>query len=163
MTDSTSNTFEPDFDTVLRANLDRVFNQRNAAKRIEAVSQLFSASAIMYEPSGTVRGQASIADVAGALLEQFGEDFSFVPLGAAIGHHGLGYLRWQAGPEDGPVMVTGVDVATIIDGKITQLGCCLIRLRRMSLAELNETTRQAPAPDLGRSRFFPMCASASGR
>ena len=121
MTDSTSNAFEPDFDTLLRANLDRVFNQRNAAKRIEAVSQLFSASAIMYEPSGTVRGQASIADVAGALLEQFGEDFSFVPLGAAIGHHGLGYLRWQAGPEDGPVMVTGVDVATVIDGKITQL------------------------------------------
>ena len=70
------------------------------------------------------RAQATyerLLDVAGALLEQFGEDFSFVPLGVAIGHHGLGYLRWQAGPKDGPVVVTGVDVATVIDGKITQL------------------------------------------
>ena len=75
----------------------------------------------MYEPASIVYGQAAITDVAGALLEQFGEDFSFVPTGAAIGHHGLGYLSWQAGPKEGPVVVTGVDVAQISDGKITQL------------------------------------------
>ncbi len=124
MTDSTAAPAaqtDTDFDALLRANLDHVFNQRNAVERLKAVRELFAAAPTLYEPAGIVQGQQAIANVAGALLEQFGDDFAFVPTGAALGHHGLGYLRWQAGPKNGPVVVTGVDVAQISDGKITQL------------------------------------------
>jgi predicted PhzF superfamily epimerase YddE/YHI9 len=113
--------FAPDFNALLRANLEQVFNERDADKRIAAVQQLFSAEPTMYEPEGIVTGQAAISDVAGALLEQFGPDFSFVAQGVAVGHHGMAYLRWQAGPKEGPVVVTGADVAEVVDGKIVRL------------------------------------------
>jgi hypothetical protein len=111
----------PDFNALLRANLEQVFNERDADKRIAAGQQLFSAEPTMYEPEGIVTGQAAISDVAGALLEQFGPDFSFVAQGVAVGHHGMAYLRWQAGPKEGPVVVTGADVAEVVDGKIVRL------------------------------------------
>jgi hypothetical protein len=111
----------PDYDALLRANLERVFNERDAATRQAAVKELFSETPTMYEPDGIVTGQAAIGDVAGALLEQFGPDFAFVAEGVAVGHHGLGYLRWHAGPEQGPVVVRGADVAEVEDGRIVRL------------------------------------------
>lgn len=109
------------YDALLRANLQRVFNERDAQKRIAAVHELFAGTPTMYEPTGIVTGPAAISEVAGALLDQFGPDFAFVPEGTAVGHHGLGYLRWHAGPGDGPTVVSGVDVAEISEGKIVRL------------------------------------------
>jgi hypothetical protein len=112
---------KPDFDALLRANLDRIFNERDATKRAAAAKELFSETPTMYEPDGVVTGQAAICDVAGALLDRFGADFTFVADGPAVGHHGLGYLLWHAGPKDGPVAVSGADVAEVKDGKIVRL------------------------------------------
>jgi hypothetical protein len=112
---------EPEYNTLLRANLERVFNERDGTKRNAAVQELFSPKPIMYEPAGIVTGQAAISEVAGALLKRFGPDFSFVAEGVAVGHHGLGYLKWRAGPANGPVVVSGVDLAEISDGRITRL------------------------------------------
>lgn len=112
---------ESDDDRRLRANLDRVFNERDSATRERALDDLYVADPILYEPANVVRGRAAISEVAGRLLEQFGPDFRFVPNGAAAGHHGLGVLRWRAGPRDGPVVVTGSDVAHIVEGRIARL------------------------------------------
>jgi hypothetical protein len=113
---------EPDFDRLLRANLARVFNERDPARRAEAVDALFVAVPILYEPDTIVTGRQAIADVAGALLDRFGPDFAFTPQeGPAVGHHDLGILRWHAGPAGGPVAVTGTDVAEIVDGRIARL------------------------------------------
>ncbi|RVU21195.1 nuclear transport factor 2 family protein [Methylobacterium oryzihabitans] len=112
---------EPDYDRLLRANLDRVFNERDAGKRAAALDELFVDEPVMYEPHDVVRGRAAIADVAGKLLEQFGPTFRFSPVGAAVGHHGLGTLRWEAGPDGGPVAVTGTDVAEMAGGRIARL------------------------------------------
>ena len=109
------------YDALLRANLQRVFNERDAHKRIAAVQELFADTPTMYEPTGIVAGRAAISEVAGALLDQFGADFAFVPEGPAVGHHGLGYLRWHAGPSAGSTVVSGVDVAEISEGKIARL------------------------------------------
>lgn len=112
---------ETDADRLLRANLARVFSERDAARREEAIAELFATDPVMYEPDKVVEGRAAISTVAGHLLEQFGPDFRFTPAGPAIGHHGLAILRWQAGPEGGPVAVTGADVAEIVDGRIARL------------------------------------------
>ncbi len=109
------------YDALLRANLQRVFNERDAQKRIAAVHELFAGTPTMYEPTGIVTGRAAISEVAGALLDQFGADFAFVPEGPAVGHHGLGYLRWHAGPSAGSTVVSGVDVAEISERKIVRL------------------------------------------
>lgn len=112
---------EPDYDRLLRANLERVFNERDSAKREHALDELFVEDPVMYEPADVVRGRAAISAVAGKLLEQFGPNFRFVPGGAATGHHGFGVLHWHAGPQDGPVTVTGSDVAEVVEGRIKRL------------------------------------------
>jgi hypothetical protein len=112
---------EPDYDRLLRANLERVFNERDADKRAAALNDLFVAEPVMYEPTDVVRGRTAIAGVAGKLLDQFGPTFRFVPIDLAVGHHGLGSLRWQSGREGEPVVVTGTDVAEIVDGRIARL------------------------------------------
>lgn len=116
-----STTVEPDYDRLLRANLERVFNERDPQRREKAAEEIFVNEPVMFEPDNVVTGRAAIAAVAGALLERFGPTFRFVPTGLAVGHHGLGILRWQAGPADGPVAVTGADAAEIVDGKIARL------------------------------------------
>lgn len=110
-----------DFDHLLRSNLERVFNERDDEKRRAAVADLFVEEPIMYEPTNIVHGQSEISRVAGDLLKQFGPAFRFVPDGVAVGHHGLGRLAWHAGPEHGPVAVTGADVALVEGGKISRL------------------------------------------
>src|SRR5687767_8985625 len=102
---------EPDYDRVLRSNLELVFNERDAARRAHAVAELYTDDAVMYEPTNVVVGRSAIADVAGKLLEQFGPTFRFTPEGPGVGHHGLGTLRWNAGPAEGPVVVSGTDAA----------------------------------------------------
>ncbi len=112
---------EPDYDGLLRANLERVFNERDADRRAAALNRLFVAEPIMYEPTSVVKGRAAISAVAGNLLDQFGPTFRFTPTGRAVGHHGLGSLRWEAGPAEGSVAVTGTDVAEVVDGRIARL------------------------------------------
>jgi hypothetical protein len=117
----TAETAELDMDSLLRGNLERVFNERDAQKRAVAVSELFVADPVMFEPTGIVQGRANISDTAGKLLEQFGPDFRFVPDGRAVGHHGMAVLNWHAGSEGGPVTVTGADLAEVVDGRIARL------------------------------------------
>jgi hypothetical protein len=112
---------EPDYDYLLRSNLERVFNERDAQKRAAALEDLFVAEPILYEPTGIVTGRAAISAVAGNLLEQFGPTFRFTPQGDAVGHHGLGLLLWRGGPADGPVVITGMDAAEIVNGRIARL------------------------------------------
>ncbi|WP_426954523.1 nuclear transport factor 2 family protein [Muricoccus radiodurans] len=110
-----------DYDRLLRANIQRVFNERDSAKRALAIEELFVADPVLYEPDNTVTGRAAISMVAGRLLEQFGPTFLFRPDGVAVGHHGLAILRWTAGPDGGPVAVTGTDAAEIVEGRIARL------------------------------------------
>lgn len=112
---------EPDYDRLLRANLERVFNERDPGKRRVAIAELFSTEPIMYEPDAVVVGQEAISAVAGQLLDRFGPDFTFVARGAAVGHHGMASLRWKAGPAEEPAIVTGIDTAEVRDGRITRL------------------------------------------
>jgi hypothetical protein len=114
-------TGEPDYDQLLRANLERVFNERDDEGRARAIDALFAADPVMYEPDNIVEGRAAISAVAGKLLAQLGPTFRFTAIGRAVGHHGLAVLRWEAGPAGGPVAVTGADAARIVDGRIAEL------------------------------------------
>jgi len=112
---------ETDYGWLLRSNLQRVFNERDPGLRATALAELYVDDPVMFEPTGPVRGRDAIGAVAGKLLDQFGPTFSFSPDGAAVGHHGLAVQRWHAGPEGGPVAVTGADAAEFVDGRIARL------------------------------------------
>jgi hypothetical protein len=112
---------EPDYDHLLRSNLERVFNERDAERRDAAIAELFVAEPIMYEPDAIVTGRAAISAVAGKLLDQFGPTFAFTAERPGVGHHGMASLHWHAGPAGGPIAVTGSDTAEIVDGRIARL------------------------------------------
>jgi len=111
-----------DYDSLMQANLTRVFCERDASRRIKAVAELYADDATLYEPpDAAATGHAAISQAVEALLANLPPNFVFTAIGPAVGHHGMGRLRWQSGPANGPVAVTGTDVARIEGGRIYTL------------------------------------------
>ena len=107
-----------DYDSLMQANLVRVFGERDANRRMAAVRELYSEDAVLYEPEAMAKGHVAIGQAVEALLANLPPDFVFTAIGAAVGHHGVGRLRWQSRPPGGPVAVTGTDVAHVDGGRI---------------------------------------------
>lgn len=111
-----------DYDRLMRENLSRVFNERDATVRLQAIQEIYADDATLYEPPDTLaRGHGAINQAVDALWLNLPPAFIFTPTGPAAGHHGVGKLHWQAGPPDGPVAITGADVAHFVDGRIHSL------------------------------------------
>jgi hypothetical protein len=110
-----------DYDGLMQANAVRVFSERDPARRLDAIRELYTADAILTEPEGVSKGAAAISDAVAALLSKLPPAFAFTSIGAAVGHHGVGRLLWRAGPPNGPPAVTGMDVAHFKDGRIQAL------------------------------------------
>jgi hypothetical protein len=110
-----------DYEKLMKANLASVFNERDAEKRLVAIGELYAQDAVLNEPERSVAGHAEISDTVTALLADFPPDFVFTATAPAVGHHGIGYLRWRAGSPAGPAIFTGMDIAHFKDGVITAL------------------------------------------
>lgn len=106
---------------LLQANLTRVFSERDAVRRKAAIHELYAPDAVLYDPAQVAQGLAEIGRTVDALLTTLPADFVFTAIGSAVGHHGLVWLRWQAGPPGAAPTVTGMDVAAIRDGRIQSL------------------------------------------
>jgi len=105
----------------MEANLARVFGERDAGRRIQAIRELYAEDAVLHEPDASAKGHAAISEAVTALLANLPPTFVFRAVGPAVGHHGVGRLRWQSGPPNGPVAVTGTDVARFEGGRIQTL------------------------------------------
>ncbi|MDZ4367864.1 MAG: nuclear transport factor 2 family protein [Afipia sp.] len=110
-----------DYDDILQANLKHVFGERDASLRAAAIRDLYSPDAVLYEPDSIKAGYDAISQAVEELLASLPPAFVFSPTGPAVGHHGVARLRWRAGPPDGPVAITGTDVARIEAGRIASL------------------------------------------
>jgi hypothetical protein len=105
----------------MQANVRRVFSERDAAKRLNAIRELYAEDATLHEPQSSARGHVAICDVVSALLASLPANFAFIPAGPAVGHHGVGRLNWRSGPPGAPPAVTGTDVARFEGGRIQSL------------------------------------------
>ena len=114
-----------DYDGLMRANLTQVFGEPDAAKRLVAIKRLYAADAVLNEPHGAAKGHGGINDAVSALLAELPPDFAFRALSTALGHHGVGVLKWGSGPRGGPFAVTGMDVAHFQYGLIHSLSLFL--------------------------------------
>jgi hypothetical protein len=110
-----------DFDAIMQANLERVFGERDASRRMEAIRLLYSADAVLHESEQSVQGHEAISQAVSDLLAHMPSSFAFRALRPARGHHGVGHLEWTGGEGDGPPTVTGMDIAHIEDGMIQAL------------------------------------------
>jgi hypothetical protein len=98
-----------------------VFSERDAAKRLDAIKELYAEDATLFEPDAVISGHTEISRAVDALLAKLPPDFVFRSLGPALGHHGLARLVWGVGPLDGAIGMTGTDVAQFQDGRIVSL------------------------------------------
>jgi SnoaL-like domain len=110
-----------DYDGLMQVNLQRVFGERDAGRRIEAIRELYAEDAVMNEPHASFKGHAAINEAVSALLASLPPSFVFRALGPAMGHHSIGHLQWSSGPQGGPVAVTGMDIAHFENGRIHSL------------------------------------------
>ena len=109
------------YDKLMRANLARVFNERDAGRRIGAIGELYASDAVLWDPEGVAKGHAAISETVTALLAQLPPNVVFSATGPAVGHHEVGRLHWRAGPAGGSAAVTGTDVAHFENGRIRSL------------------------------------------
>lgn len=100
-----------DYDGLMRANLVRVFSERDPDKRLKAIHELYTEGAVLNEPHASAKGHAAINDAVSSLLKSLPPTIVFSPIGPAIGHHQVGRLKWRSGLIDGPLIVTGMDIA----------------------------------------------------
>lgn len=110
-----------DYVVLLQANLDRVFNERNSERRRAAIAELYEPQAVLYEPEAEAMGHTAINAAVERLLANLPADFAFAVTAPAVGHHGVGRLRWEGGPKNGPAVVSGTDVALLGNGRIRSL------------------------------------------
>jgi len=110
-----------DYNRLMQANLKRVFNERDAGRRIVAIRELYAEDAVLYEPDASAKGHAAISETVTTLLAHLPPNFVFSAAGPAIGHHDTGRLKWLSGPPDGPAAATGMDVAHFEQGRIHSL------------------------------------------
>lgn len=110
-----------DYDLLMQGNLARVFGERDTARRMAAIQELYAPDAVLHEPHGSVTGHAAIGKAVSALLANLPPDFIFAGVGPAIGHHGTARLRWQGSLPGGGIAVTGTDVAQFQGAKIQTL------------------------------------------
>jgi predicted SnoaL-like aldol condensation-catalyzing enzyme len=110
-----------DYDALMKANLTRVFGEHNVERRMVAIRELYAADAVLNEPHGSAQGHDAICKAVTVLLAGLPPKFAFTALGPAIGHHGIGRLRWSSGQPDRPAAVTGMDIAHIQNGRIHSL------------------------------------------
>jgi hypothetical protein len=107
-----------DLDTLMQANIVRVFNERNSDRRRAALAELYAEDATLYDPEAVATGREAISGAVDQLLRTLPPDFVFTAAGRAVGHNGAARLFWRVGPPNGPVAITGTDVAHIEDGRI---------------------------------------------
>lgn len=84
---------------------------------IEGVLNDFSAEAVLFTPSGTVRGQSQIKSVFQKLLAEFGKPGGLETVHTAIFDGDYAYLSWRGETADN-YYEFATDTSVVQDGKI---------------------------------------------
>jgi hypothetical protein len=107
---------------LMHSNLLEVFGQRDAARRQEAMRRTYSEDIAFTDPEGTVHGYDAVDKQAQKILDKAPETFVLAPDGPLyVLGDARAALPWAFGPVGGPAVARGVDIATIVDGRITSV------------------------------------------
>ena len=106
---------------LLLKNLRGVFNERDAARRIDAIKSIYAKEAEFFVGEERIKGHDAINAKVGELQASFPADFAFSPTSTPARNHDLGRLTWRLGPAGTPAVATGMDVAVFRNGRIQSL------------------------------------------
>ncbi len=107
--------------TLLQVHLERVFNERDAKRRGQAIRELYAADATFYEQEAKYSGTEAIARAVTELLGALPPTLVFSMAAPAMHNHDMGKLLWRGHLPDGTTVVTGTDIAQIEEGRIRSL------------------------------------------
>ena len=111
---------------LLHANLIEVFGERDPDARRDAARRTYTADVTFTDAEETVHGWEAVATKAGALQEGLPPGATFAEEGPVYTGAGRAALAWRLGPADGEPFVRGIDVVTIVDGRISDLLTLLV-------------------------------------
>jgi hypothetical protein len=110
---------------LMRANLLDVFNERDGERRRAAIARTYAPGVRFADPDEVVTGHEAIDAKVQKLLDS-APGFVFTAAGPIHVVQDLGHLAWGFGPEGGPPVVRGIDVAHVADGRITSVYTLLL-------------------------------------
>ncbi|WP_035347297.1 nuclear transport factor 2 family protein [Edaphobacter aggregans] len=105
---------------LMKLNLHGVFGERDRAKRLAVISEIWATDGVFIDPEGRHSGYAALDEAVESLLRRFPE-FVFVEREPLDAFHGLGRLGWGFGPAGQEPAVTGLDVVVVAGERITAL------------------------------------------
>jgi hypothetical protein len=111
----------PTASTVLQANLERVFNERDATRRRQAIEELYAADAVLYEQQAKYSGTVAIDGAITHLLGSLPPTLVFELVAPVMQNHEMVKLLWRGHLPDGTTLVTGTDVAQVEGGRINTI------------------------------------------
>ena len=99
-----------------------VFNERDEQKRLEMMKAMYHEDAIFYESDQvSVQGLESINAHISEVLKTIEAGQLFRPEGSQEQNHGLARHAWVLSSNGGPVLLSGMDIGMIQDGRIASL------------------------------------------
>src|ERR1700757_981621 len=104
--------------SVLEAHLERVFNERDAGRRGQAIRELYAADATFYEQDARYSGTEAITRAVTELLRALPPTLVFSMAAPAMENHDMGKLLWRGHFPDGTTVVTGTDIAQVKERRI---------------------------------------------
>lgn len=111
---------------LMHANLTQVFGERDPAAQAAAAERTFTPDVTFTDDQGTVVGLAAVVAKARGLLAEVPADFVFTADSPLYVGAGDAALAWTFGPSGGEPAVRGIDIATIVEGRISVLRTLLV-------------------------------------
>ncbi len=111
---------------LMTANLLEVFGERDAQRRRAAIERTYVPEVRFSDPDEVVVGYDALDAKAQKILDD-APDFVFRAGGPIYINNDLGYLAWELGPEGGPAVVKGVDIALVEGERITSVYTLLMK------------------------------------
>jgi hypothetical protein len=108
-----------DAQTIANRYID-LWNERDATKRKQILSDNWTAHATYTDPLAAVRGAEEISALIGGVQQRF-PDFSFALIGKVDGFGDNVRFSWGLGPKGMDAPVKGTDFAAIEGGKIKSI------------------------------------------
>ncbi|SEQ55964.1 nuclear transport factor 2 family protein [Microlunatus flavus] len=105
---------------LLAANLHHVFGERDPDRRRAAAKAAYAEDVRFTDPEETVVGVDALLAKAARLLQD-APGFVFAEAGPAYAAGERAALAWTFGPEGGEPVARGLDVLTVVDGRITEV------------------------------------------
>jgi hypothetical protein len=106
---------------LMEENVQQVFNERNAARRMKALENIYAKDSTLFEVGEIITGYEAINEKISTTVNGMPADFVFTRLKPVIINNNVGRLVWGVGPKDKPPVATGTDIAMFENGKIKSL------------------------------------------